>query len=261
MLNEMALSQVPDRIMTQNEAMQYSYVRLTELSRCWLVTQSPIWMNMSDLYVGLYNTSIPVSTLFVSDGKEIAVYVGTHLDKVDILMGLLRGTFPQARYASEYGSGDKIFSFNEASIAARACTYGGFIKGNPTGNENFMSMSQIDGIIKGMSHKPWIISVFAQPVPKGETLLRQQQWLTTASECSAFSQLTYTDNDNVETITYKKNYCHGEQFCEKVNSFCEKANESFSMGEWCVTVNFKSTTPSNSRLLGGLFTAAFYGEH
>ena len=259
MLDEMATSNASVLTEGTNEN-DYFYLKINEISKRWLVDEEPIWKLMQDLFVGIYSTNCPFSYLLVSDGNRISLYVGTVLDYIETLSNMLKGIFPQIRYETAEGTGIKIFSYADSVNSAKNCGFNGYIKGNPTGRDSFKNTFQIDSVIKGMKGKPFVLSIFAQPVKKAETLKRQQYWMTKASNCSIFSQLTYSDTDNIETTTYKKNYFHSEQLTKKIEEFCERLAEAISSGEWCTTFNFFSDTEDNGKLLAGLLTSAFYGD-
>ncbi len=238
----------------------YYYFKIEQISKKWLTDEKPLWMLMSGLFTGLASMKIPVSVIFSSDGEKLGVYIGTESDYSSILAGMLYGTFPQIVIQKNSHNTEETYAYEAIEATCANLANGGFLKGNPTGAENFSSVYQIDSVIKGMSGKPWRVAVFAKPIEKRETLERHKAWLNHASKCSELQQISFSETNNLETTSHTKKYNHCEQYIEKINSFCEKLNESVSMGEWCVTVNFFANTPGNSKLLGGLLTSAFYGE-
>lgn len=258
MLGEMVLAETSE-IVAGRGLTDYVYLKLEEISKRWITDEMPIWNLMTGFFVGLYSVRIPFSFVLKGEENNISFYVGSTIRQIEVLAKMLRGVIPQLRYKRADGGGEQIFSYS-AIYSNSACNHGGYLKGNPTGNENFQNVYQIDAVIKGMQGKSWIVSLFAQPVEKSDTLLRQQLWMTKASNCSIFNELTYSETDGLETTSYKKEYYHSEQLSEKVESFCEKISDSISSGEWCTTINFISDSNENARLLGGLLTSAFYGS-
>lgn len=257
MLEEMVLSTTSEDV-SDNDTSSYIYLKLDEISKRWITDETPIWGLMADFFVGLYSINAPFSFILKGSNSSISFYVGSTIDKIEMLSKMLAGIIPQIKYQKADGGGDRIFTF--AEINDNKCVYGGYLKGNPTGNDNYQNVYQIDAVIKGMRDKPFFISLFAQPVNKADTLLRQQMWMTKASGCSVFAELNYSETDGLETTSYKQNYFHSEQLRNKIMSFCEQITDGICSGEWCTTINFLSDSNENSHLLGGLLTSAFYGE-
>lgn len=259
MLNEMVVSSASVNA-ESDETNRFIYLKINEISKRWITDEMPIWQLMRDVFVGLYSIDVPLSYVLSSDGNSISVYIGSSVERIEALSNMLKGIFPHIKYQSENRSGKMLYNYAECVRSAKNCCYNGYIKGNPTGRKNFSNTYQIDSVIRGMRGIPWVISVFAHPIDKVNTLRRQQYWMTIASNCSLFSQLSYSDTDNIETTTYKKSYLHSEQLSKKVEKFCQLGAESISSGEWCTTINFFSNTDKNSHLLAGLLTSAFYGD-
>lgn len=260
MLSEMSLCEVSQPIYTQSSANGYFYMKINEISKRWISDEKPIWDTMSKLFVGLFSANIPVSVIFNNDGKETGVYIGCPNIFFNMLGSVLRGCFSQIQTTEtkSKGQNQKPIELNDILVTS---AYGGYIKGNPTGSKNYIFPFQIDSVIKGMAGKIWNMAVFAKPVGKGETVTRQQYWLGEASKCSELAEVSYCDNDNnIETVTYKKSYYHSEQYGLKVEQFNQKVTDSIAMGEWCASINFSSDTVENARMLGGLLTSAFFGE-
>ncbi len=258
MLSEMLLSEVAQPIDTHHSASNFYYLRIAEISSRWISEEKPIWEIMTKLYISLYSAYIPVSVAFINNGVSTSVFIGCSNQNIDAIDIVLKGSFPQLKYNRNQTGHTKIYKFEDIISEPN---YGGYLKGNPTGSENFTTPFQIDSVIKGMAGKPWSLVFFADPVKKNETVIRQQYWLAEASKCSELSDIAFNESDNnTETITYKRNYYHSEQYSDKVKAFIDKTKDSLSMGEWCVTANFFSSTKTNAKMLGGLLVAAFYGE-
>ena len=110
MLDEMSMSNASVSI-EGNDENDYFYLKINEISKRWLIDEEPIWKLMQDLFVGIFNTNYPFSYLMVSDGSGISLYVGTSLNCIEGLSNMLKGVFPQIRYATAEGTGSRIFSF------------------------------------------------------------------------------------------------------------------------------------------------------
>ncbi len=257
MLQEMSLHQTDGPVVPRRGPDELLYLRITELSRRWVTEAQPVWKLMEELFIGLYAMAAPVSLVFSSDGNAVSVYIGASQRHIESLPAMLRGVFPRIRW-SETDSGIQLFSYAQA--AGRQLPCGGFLKGDPTGSENFLAPFQIDAVIQDIAGRPWTLALFAQPVKKASTLTRQQHWLHYATLCSTLTQITYSSTDNAENTTYRQSYYEGELYVKKVDSFCQRALEALSLGEWCLSFNFSAASEQDVRLLGGLLTAAFYGE-
>lgn len=273
MQQEMTRSSISGPVSPNLSASAFFYVRVAEISSNWLAEERPLWQTASKFFVGLFAAGVPVSVVLNSDGVKTDVFVGTLAEKFDVLKMMLKGCFPQLRWQEEApASGEdqrtkknrvderqpRAFYYKDTS-SSMPC--GGYLKGNPTGSDNVAAPFQMDSVIKGMKGKRWNVSLFAFPVPKARTLERQQYWLGEATACSELTDVSFSTSDNnLETVSYKKNYHHSAQYCEKVESFCEKMTDCLSMGEWCTVINFAAGSRENVGILGGLLTAAFYGE-
>ena len=265
MLEEMCRTRVlaDDEVLDASSNV-FSYLKIEELSKRWILDEKPIWSLMFDLFVGLFSINIPYSFVIRGEGDMVSLYVGSTEEERETLSRMLIGVFPQLKYkknndADSTGkAGDKVYKYQDINGNA-ALIYGGYLKGNPVGNDRFKNVYQLDGVIKGMMGKKWCLSLFAVPVDRNETVMRQQRWMAKASEYSIFSDLSYSETDGMKTMSYKKNFFHGEQLCKKVESFCQKLTESASCGEWCTSITFSSDTKKSALLLGGLLTSAFYG--
>ena len=203
MLEEMAVDTVRDRIQPDQEAESFCYYRITELQKHWLKEETPLWELMSGLFVGLSAVRAEISIVFYFDGKKLGVYVGTKSKYADVLEGMLRGVFPHI-CLEENSAGNSAAVRLWKTLPYGFRTHGGFLKGNPAGSENMFSPRQIDGVIKGMQGCPWHYSIFASPVERRETIARQQYWMSEASRWSMFSDLTVSESDGRETLTFAR---------------------------------------------------------
>lgn len=257
MLGEMTLAETPGHV-TPNAGPAHYYVRVVSLASSWKQQERPLWEMMGELTRGLFAVDVEFSVVFACDGTDVLVYIGCEPSKLDVLMGMMRGIFPQAGLETNDQDNPVVVGFREVNDGR--CRYGGFVKGNPVGWEDFQGPSQIDSVIQGMSGKRWVYSVFAQPLSRELTVMRQQCWLAQANKSSALAQVTFSDTDNRETTSHTQRYLDAEQYVQKVEAFCDRALEAVSMGEWCVTCNYAAETDEAASLLGGLLSSAFYGE-
>ena len=258
MLNVMSAASVDDNLFNEDTS-SYVYVQITEVSNVWELQETPFCRLVSEVFVALHSLGFPVSIVFSKDDTKLKIFAGATFDCIEVLKNTLVGVLPQVRFAKNSENNDDILSA-KAVLDSTIWTDGGFLKGNPTGSESFTFSNQIEKVINGMHNKRWQISIFASPLKRRESITKQHTWLACATECSELSEISYTDNDNLETTTYKKNYSHSDQYCKKVMEFCQKADEGVACGEWCVTVNFATTKNEDAYLLGGLMTSAFFGE-
>lgn len=254
MLNEMNRGSVDDIFLGNNGYENFFYIKIIELSRIWIGEEKTIWMLLSDFFVALHAAGLEIAVQFISDGSSLSIYVGCLPEYMEMLDGMLRGIFQHVRY--EPGeSGNRIYP---AQMLRTNFGFSGIIKGNPGAGENLNARSPLDSIIKGMSGLVWSISLFARPVSRSSTVSRQQYWLSEASLCSELSQVSYSSTDNNETLSYRKSYFLSEQYCKKVEAFCNRLVESTAMGEWIVSVSFSSDTREHAGILGGLMASAYY---
>lgn len=257
MLGEMTLNKAPaqDAPITMPD---HWYVKVVGLSSRWIREERPAWELMSELTSGLYSAGVPFSVVYVSDGSRLSVYLGTDSEHTDTLLGMLRGMYPQMRFALTENDTMRAFSYPE--LCSTQLNYGGYIKGNPTGSQDALDASQIDGVIRGMVGHPWSVSLFAQPVAITGTVRRQQVWLNRATQCSSLAEVSFSDTDNRETTSYKQRYLQAEQLVQKIQAFCDKSLECVGVGEWCVSCNYNASSPDDARLLGGLLCSAYLGD-
>lgn len=259
MLDCMNAGRVTDVISDDYTVNSYAYFKITELSKLWYPEERPLWNILSEVFISLHSHNISVSTVFNSDGHKTDVFIGGPIQFLDVIKNTYAGVLSQVQFAeNEYGN-EKIFN-SSSVLDNQIWSDGGFLKGNPTGSENFVFSNQIEKVIRGMQNKKWQISVFAKPIAKSESVAKQHMWLTIATECSQLSDVTYTDSDNVETTAYKKSYYHSDQYNKKIQAFVEKLDESIAVGEWNTVINFATTSDENARLLGGLLSSSYFGE-
>lgn len=259
MLDVMNKSKVADVITDDCSANSYAYFKIIEISNLWELQERPLWDVLTEVFISMHSLNIPVSTVFNCDGKKIDVYFGGQLCHLEVIKNTYAGILPQIQLSKNECNNDVVYEANQI-LNSVTWTDGGFLKGNPTGSQNFTFSNQLEKVIRGMQNKKWQISIFANPVRKSESVARQRMWLTLATECSQFSDISYSGTDNMETTTYKKNYFHSEQYQKKVNAFVEKLEDCIAVGEWCTVINFASTSDENSKLLGGLLASTYFGD-
>ena len=259
MLDVMNASTVSNTIYTDNSADSYAYFKITEISKSWELEEKPLWSIVTEAFIALHSHGIDISTVFNCDGTKIDVFIGGPIQCLEVIKDVYTGVLPQIRFLENDSHNGAILAA-DAVLNASVLSAGGFLKGNPTGSPNFTFSNQLEKVIRGMQNKKWQISVFAHPVKKTESIARQHLWLTLATECSQLSDVTFTESDNLQTTTYRKNYYHSEQYGKKIQAFTEKAEESIALGEWNTVINFATATEENARLLGGLLSSAYFGD-
>ena len=258
MLDIMNLNEARNVLINDNSVNTYAYFKITEISNLWKLQERPLWNILTEVFISLHSHNVAVSTIFNYNGNKLDVYIGGQIQVLDIIKHTYAGILPQLQFSKNESFNEAIYDAN--FVLDNNWTDGGFLKGNPTGSEDFIFSNQLEKVIRGMKNKKWQIAIFAQPAAKAETVARQHMWLTLATECSQLSEVTYTDNDNAETTTYKKAYLHSEQYNKKIQAFVAKSEESVAVGEWCTTINFAATTYEDAKLLGGLLSSAYFGE-
>ncbi len=259
MLDAMNKSVAKDLISDSSAIYELGYLKVVEISDFWKTQEKPFWMALTDVFVALHAVSVPVSLVFSSDGTKLNVYIGGHVSMVECIKNIFAGVLPQVKYEMNTDNHEIIYS-GKNILMRSIYSNGGFIKGNPTGEENFLFFNPLGKIIRGMTGKSWAISIFATPLMKADSIKKQSFWLAEATSCSEIIDVSYTDSDSTETVTNKKCFYQSEQYRKKIEAFCEKQKESLEVGEWIASVNFASDSPENAKLLGGLMTSAFYGE-
>ena len=148
MLSEMSRIKTDIEPPPVKEPTGFFYIKIDEISRRWITDERPLWDIMTELFVGLSAISVPISVVFSSDSVKTNVFLGCHSEHIDILDGMLNGTFTQIRYSKNERGNTEIYTFEQKGVKGR---FGGYLKGNPTGNCNFNTPFQIDSIIKGMA--------------------------------------------------------------------------------------------------------------
>lgn len=259
MLDVMNSSKVTDKMLNDYSVPSYAYFKITEICKIWELEERPLWDILTEVFISLHSHNISVSTVFNCDGNKIDVYIGGKIQFLETIKNTYVGILPQLQLSKNESFNEVVYDASQV-LDGNMWTDGGFLKGNPTGSENFNFSNQLEKVVRGMQNKKWQISIFASPINKAESVARQHMWLTLATECSQLSDVTYMDSDNVETTTYKKNYFHSEQYNKKIQAFVEKLEESIAIGEWSTAINFASNNEDNARLLGGLLSSAYFGE-
>lgn len=222
----------------------------------WVEDERSVAEMFADVCIGLHSISASLSILFKGCNGETSVFIGSERENIEALIGLIKGTFRRVGF-------ENITSPSEFDTIVDSCAYshGGFLCGNPSVTDNYLSPNLVDNVIKGMGDSEWIVGIFASPYDKTDAISLHRQWMIEASECSELQQITFSTTDSRENLSLNKHYFQSDTYCDKVNAFCEKLIEGINIGEWCVTVNYASHTAVEAKLLGGLLTSAFYGEN
>lgn len=253
MMTQMSLSNTSESIPKTSSDMVY--VRITEICNKWVEDERSITNMFADICIGLHTIGASLSVIFQGVNGETKVYVGSESENIETLIGLIRGTFRRI----EVSDSSVPISFDTLTSSG-AYSFGGFLNGNPSVSDNYLSPNLIDNVIKGMGDRSWIVSIFASAIDKSDTIALHRKWLIEASECSELQQITFSTTDSRENLSLNKHYFQSDNYCDKVSSFCEKLLVGINIGEWCVTVNYASESETGAKLLGGLLTSAYYGE-
>ena len=254
MMMQMSVSTTNERL--PKTGSDFVYIRITEISDKWIEDERLVTEMFSDICIGLHSTIASLSVIFNGVNGEVAVYIGSEKENLDILLGLVKGTFRRIKTDT---SSEALKKFEEL-IDTGCYLSGGFLNGNPDVTSNPVSANLIDNVINGMGATSWIVAVFANPIDKRDTIALHRKWMIEASECSELQQITFSTTDSRENLSLNKHYFQSDTYCNKVASFCDKLLEGINIGEWCVTVNYASENETGAKLLGGLLTSAFYGE-
>jgi len=236
-------------------ALDLVYVRIIDVCNKWIEDERSVTEMFSNVCIGLHSIGASLSVLFKGNGGESIVYVGSEKENINALVGILKGIFGNV----EFEGATHNTQFEEI-IDGERYTSGGFVNGNPSVTDNYLSPNLIDSIINGMGKKDWIIGVFAYPIDKEETIRLHRNWMIEASECSELQQVSFSNSDSREVLSLNKHYSQSDTYYDKVNSFCEKILEGINIGEWCVTINFAGKSEDDAKLLGGLITSSYYGK-
>ena len=262
METEMTRNHADESIPPDLELSSFYYIKFTEIPKntTEVNTGEVFPYLLEEFFIGMFSVCIPISVVMVGDNGRFSLYIGSTAQYLDTVDNMIRGTLPYSRY--ELNTEGNIGIYDHNSFPKHS--FGGFIKGNPgisDGNISGADCGGIDTVIRGMNAKSWMISIFAYPVSKADTLMRQQYWLTEATECSELATVSYTDSDSIESVSYAKQYYHSEQYLKKVEDFSKKLVESAVLGEWCVSINFSADSQSDAKLLGGLAVSAFFKDN
>lgn len=233
--------------------MPFVYYKIDEVANCWMDLEDGITQIMSRVILGLHSAMVKFSFIVVNDGVISNIYIGIENfeGSKEVLGGLLCGNFPSINLSKE------DITFDDAVENSFEFCNTGFIKGNPS---RLVQGSQIDSVINGMKGKKWCYIVNAQPIPKNDTIMHQKFFLDEYSKCSVLKEISFSDTDNVENTSYRKNYLHADKYNDQMEQYNEKYSQAISIGEWAVTVQFGATTEADAYLLGGLIGSLFYGE-
>ena len=253
---------VAQPIVPDTEACLFNYFRITEIPKKDMpaAESEKVSSILEKCIVGLYTLNIPFSIAVCGRDGRVFYYIGTYEAFFDSMCSLLTATVPNIRIETKTNGNSRKYDWPFFARLYEKNRYGGFIKGNPGYSRVEHNIDGIDLVIKGMNQNSWLVQIYAYPIGKDETLQRQQHWLTEATKCSELTSVTYTDTDNIESVSYRTKYYHSEQYLKKVEAFSAELIESTALGEWCVSFNFASDSVDNSKLLGGLLVSAFYKD-
>lgn len=238
---------------------EFVYYKINGIANSWKDLENGISQLMSKVIIGLHSAGLPVSMIVSGDVNETSVYFGVNKDNNDneqVLLGLLLGDLPSINIDS-YNDAYNTYGFHQVVDVEKYSSVG-FIKGNPSTIEN---MSQLDFIITGMKGKKWCYIVNAIPRLKEVTIRRQTSFLDECARVSILKDVSFSNTDNSENTSYKKTYFAADKYNELMEQYSEKCNESISMGEWIVSVQYATATKSDAALLSGLLVSQYNGDN
>lgn len=247
-----------------NLAKQFVYYNVLGYSVIWNEedVKQP-YEYMSDLFIGMFSSNVPVSIIFRGNNNRLETYIGTDFSHDIVLKKLLTGCFPNIKFKHD---GDKfkqnnysIFTLDQI-ISYQSFTSGGYIKGNPGVPKQNNITSGINKIISGMADSNWIIMLNAVPQNRMDTLSKLQSWLFEASNVSELLEVSFNDTDGKESTSHCKKYSFCEKYFEKINYFCNELSQALETGEWLTTINYGAENLQDANLLSSLFVSAFYGD-
>ena len=259
MLKEMYTDTVCDGLTLSSGLAEYYYVNVRGLSFNFKDSESTIYDYMTRLFVGAHSLSCPVSVVIVNKDDSFNVYWGTVIDRLEALIGLLKGVLSRIDFKETGASGNyAVIPYKKLTDMTEFC-YGGYIKGNPS-RPSDKNESSLYSVINGMSGKDWCLSIFALPQRKESSAVRHSMWMTKQSECSDLQKVNFSEHYADESISYEKSYQQSKQYAVIMEKFIERLNDSLICGEWDVSVNYCSNDESDADLLGALLVSAFHGE-
>ena len=260
-LSVMAKDWVDSSCLSYNNDNEYVYYRVNGIADLWKGTENGISQLMTTVIMGLYSVSLSASMIVLGDSNETSIYLGVNKDKDGknenghVLLGLLSGNLPSIdidahNTYSEYNFRQVVDTEKYDAV--------GFLKGNPSIIEN---MSQLDFVINGMKGKKWCYIVNARPLSKATTISHQKLFLDESAQSSILKDVSFSDTDNTENISYKKTYFAADKYNELMEQYSEKYSEATKIGEWLVTLQYATTNESDANLLSGLLVSSFFGDN
>ena len=259
MIQEMFSDTVSDKLEISRDIQEYYYINICGLSSKWIPEGKNIYDYMFNLFVGAHSLYCPVSIVFKHEDDKLNLYIGTKINYIESIIGLIKGTFSNVIIKENSNTDNySVLQFDRV-YNSQKYRFGGYIKGNP-------SLSDLNGksplavTIDGMAGKDWCFSIFAHPIKKNITSIRHELWMIKLSQCSDLQKVSFSENYAEESISYEKSYQQSRQYCDLINEFVEKINMSLIYGEWDVSVNYSTINQLDADLMGALLVSSFYGD-
>lgn len=221
----------------------------------------PKRQEMLTCLMGMHAISAGIAWLLYCDGKKINIYIGTENEYEGTLRPLVYGAYSSVQIEQmKRENQEKMYLLYELlEQSNEGLKYGGLVKGNP-GVQEAGEFGAIDAVIRGMSGRKWAMLVCAEPVHKSKTVRFLRNLLSEATSCSILNQVSFSQSDNNEDMSYQM-VCHeGREYQKKIEELAKETEEELRFGGWKVSVSYAAATPENALTLGGLLAAAFYGE-
>ncbi len=253
------MNEVEDRLVNSTALSLFYYVKIDGLSAKWLEDEKEIFDYMSGFFVGAYSLKCTVSVIFKEERGELSLFVGTQAQDIEALIGLLRGCFPVIEL--QKGTDENNYSIQQFNqiYTAEEYSYGGYLKGNPSRpiEKNGFPLYQA---LQGMHGRDWCFTIFAVPEKTENTITRHELWMAKLAQCGDLLQVSYSEQNSNESVTYVKSYEQCKRYNQLIEQFTEKLDTAIVKGEWYVSANFSAKTLVDSQLLGALLTSSYFGK-
>ena len=235
------------------------YFQIDGVSRSVDASGEAVSVYMGKLFNALYSARIPeISVVFTGTSGKLGVFIGVEDDYLNSIEVILNSWFPQIRIAE----GDTPSAADLDRVVFKGSfPYWGYLKGNPTGPDREKPVNQIDSVICGMGELNWCIAIHAiREEREGGTYKRQQYWVKAMEEASELAHVSLSEREDDLTISTQNPFQLINQYIGKISHFVENLETGIACGEWCVTVNYGTTSQSGTNMLGGLLTSVFNGN-
>ncbi|MCR5213737.1 MAG: ATP-binding protein [Eubacterium sp.] len=260
MITEMNTSEIDLRLEENKAEKNLYFAKIEEVTDSWSNENKRNWEIMSGFYTGLHTIGIPFAVVYRGQNEKVGVYVGTEVKYIELVEGMLKGTYKHISFKSGSDAGSIAYKTFDKIIDSENLIYGGYLKGNPYCDDKKGFSHPIDMIISGMKKKNWCITIMAVPEKKSNSLGRHNAWLSQNSICSELVNVTYTTESGLINTTHNKTYYQCKEYGDKVEQFIEKTEAALAKGGWMVSVNYAADDEVDSKLLGALLVSSYFGE-